>query len=85
MDCLAKELEYPAAMSRLETPHRSVESVMASEFDRRSDYTNWRPQGSGDWLLLYTLAGAGNIVLEGKSRRLETGEAVLFSPHAAQD
>ncbi len=58
---------------------------MASEFDRNSDYTNWRPGGSGDWLLIYTQAGVGNIVLDGKVRRLAAGEAVLFSPQAAQD
>lgn len=72
-------------MNRLETPHRPVEFVMASEFTRGDDYTNWRPTGSGDWLLIYTRSGAGNIVLNGKTRRLATGEAVLFSPEAAQD
>jgi AraC family transcriptional regulator of arabinose operon len=85
MDCPAKELEYRAAMSRNETPHRPVEFVMASEFDRKADYTNWRPAGSGDWLLIYTRAGAGNIVLDGKAHRLAAGAAVLFAPHAAQD
>jgi len=85
MDCPAKKLEYPAVMSRLETPHRPVEFVMASEFDRGTDYANWRPGGSGDWLLIYTRAGAGNIVLNGNARRLATGEAVLFSPEVAQD
>lgn len=72
-------------MSRAETPHRPVEFVVASEFDRKSDYTNWRPGGSGDWLLIYTRKGAGNIVLDGRARRLAAGEAVLFSPQAAQD
>lgn len=58
---------------------------MASEFDRGPDYTNWRPAGSGDWLLIHTCSGAGNIVLEGRSHRLEAGEAVLFAPRAEQD
>lgn len=58
---------------------------MASEFDRKADYASWRPSGSGDWLLIYTCAGAGNIVLDGTPRRLAPGEAVLFAPQAAQD
>lgn len=72
-------------MNRVETPHRSVDAVIASEFDRGVDYTNWRPAGSGDWLLIHTCSGAGNIVLDEKPRRLEAGSAVLFAPHAAQD
>ena len=58
---------------------------MASEFDRGPAYASWRPRGSNDWLLIYTAAGAGNIVLGGAARRLEPGEAVLFAPGAEQD
>lgn len=58
---------------------------MASEFDRGPDYSTWRPAGSGDWLLIYTRAGAGNIVLDGRAHRLGPGEAVLYGPQAAQD
>lgn len=72
-------------MPRSETPHRPVEAIVAGEFARRSDYTNWRPRGSGDWLMIYTRSGAGNIMLNGKGRRLGAGEAVLYSPLAAQD
>lgn len=72
-------------MSRVETPHRPVAAIMASEFSESARYENWRPRGSGDWLLIYTRAGCGNIVLEGKPRSLGAGEAVLYSPEAAQD
>jgi AraC family transcriptional regulator, arabinose operon regulatory protein len=85
MDCPAIELEYRAGMPRSETPHRPVDSIVANEFDRGADYTNWRPHGSGDWLLIYTCSGGGNIVLNGRSRRLLPGEAVLYAPQAAQD
>jgi AraC family transcriptional regulator of arabinose operon len=71
-------------MNQPETPHRPVETIMASEFDQGTDYTNWRPRGSGDWLLIYTLEGAGNIMLGGRPRILGPGEAVLFAPGAAQ-
>lgn len=58
---------------------------MASEFDQGTGYTNWRPRGSSDWLLIYTAGGAGCITVAGKPRTLGPGEAVLFAPGAAQD
>lgn len=72
-------------MNRLETPHRPVETIMASEFDQGRGYTNWRPRGSGDWLLIYTAAGSGCITFDGSTRLLGPGQAVLFAPGAAQD
>lgn len=72
-------------MDRPETPHRPVDSIMASEFDQGAGYTNWRPRGSGDWLLIYTAEGAGCITSGNTARRLGPGEAVLFSPGVAQD
>ena len=72
-------------MNRPETPHRPVETIMASDFDQGTGYTNWRPRGSGDWLLIYTLGGAGVITCGGTPRLLGPGEAVLFSPGVAQD
>lgn len=72
-------------MNRPETPHRPVGTIMASDFDQGAGYANWRPRGSGDWLLIYTLGGAGTITCDGTPRLLEPGEAVLFSPGAAQD
>lgn len=72
-------------MNRLETPHRPVETIMASEFDQGTGYTNWRPRGSGDWLLIYTVEGGGCITLDETPHRLGPGEAVLFSPGTPQD
>jgi AraC family transcriptional regulator of arabinose operon len=85
MDCRPEGMEYPAGMNRPETPHRPVEAMMASDFDQGVGYTNWRPRGSGDWLLIYTVEGAGQIALGGGARKLGPGEAVLFAPGAAQD
>lgn len=72
-------------MSRTETPHRPVEAIMASEFDQDASYANWRPRGSGDWLLIYTVNGAGCITVNERPNTLHVGEAVLFAPGAAQD
>lgn len=72
--------------TRPETPHVPQPAPVAGEFHRRRKYTNWRPQGSGDWLLLYTLDGAGRIGLPaGEPIRLAPAEALLFDPRASQD
>jgi AraC family transcriptional regulator of arabinose operon len=85
MDCLCIGMEYPAAMNRPETPHRPVATIVAGEFDQGVGYANWRPRGSGDWLLIYTAEGAGCITINDSPRKLAVGETVLFAPGAAQD
>jgi AraC family transcriptional regulator of arabinose operon len=72
-------------MNRAETPHRPVEAIMASEFDQGVGYANWRPRGSGDWLLIYTVEGAGCISIGDAQHVISSGQAVLFAPGAAQD
>jgi len=72
-------------MKRPETPHRPTATLIGGEFDRGADYTNWRPRGSGDWLLIHTRTGAGIISAEGRPHRLGPGEAALFAPGATQD
>ncbi len=42
-------------------PRTPVPAFYASEFERDRSYTNWRPEGSGDWLVIYTLSGSGRV------------------------
>jgi AraC family transcriptional regulator of arabinose operon len=70
---------------RLTTPHVRAAPIACNEFREGRGYTNWRPQGSGDWLLIYTLAGVGSVVTSGRTLRLGPGGAVLFAPGARQD
>ncbi len=72
-------------MNRTETPHRPVEAIAASEFAQGVAYTNWRPRGSGDWLLIHTVSGAGEIRAPETAFVLGPGEAVLFAPGVMQD
>lgn len=67
------------------TPHVRAAPIVCNEFREGRGYTNWRPRGSGDWLLIFTLAGAGNVAAPGRTVRLEPGGAVLFAPGARQD
>jgi AraC family transcriptional regulator of arabinose operon len=72
-------------MPRPITPHHAVDQLIAGEFQQDATYDNWRPQGSGDWLLIHTLAGAGRFAAGGQDHSLLPGEALLFAPPAAQD
>jgi AraC family transcriptional regulator of arabinose operon len=70
---------------RRETPYRTDSSLHAGDFRRGRSYTNWRPRGSGDWLLIYTIAGRGRIATPAGFFALPPGEAVLFGPDDYQD
>ena len=59
--------------------------LTAGEFRQGPSYTNWRPEGSGDWLLIYTAAGSGTIVTEDGRHELAEGQALLYQPTACQD
>jgi AraC family transcriptional regulator, arabinose operon regulatory protein len=71
---------------RPETPFRPVVTLVGNEFTQGPGYANWRPRGSGDWLLIYTVAGAGLIGLSNEQRHLlRPGEVILYAPTAMQD
>src|ERR1700678_4488828 len=65
---------------RRETPHRLESDLNADEFRQGVKYTCWRPRGSGDWLLIYTVGGSGRITTPGGSFATRPGEAILYAP-----
>jgi AraC family transcriptional regulator of arabinose operon len=67
------------------TPHVVADPLVCGEFEQGPSYANWRPDGSGDWLLIYTLAGAGRIASNGRTLPLPAGSAILYRPGTAQD
>jgi AraC family transcriptional regulator of arabinose operon len=71
--------------SRLETPYRLDSELMADEFRRGRSYKNWRPRGSGDWLLIYTAGGAGRITTAVGDFPTRPGECILYAPDDLQD
>ena len=71
--------------SRRITPHGHTPAIFADEFERGRSYENWRPHGSGDWLLIYTVAGSGAIGLADGSMRTRPGDLLLYEPEARQD
>ena len=76
----------PDSNRRAVTPYSTVELLATGEFRQGPDYTNWRPGGTPDWLLIYTLAGGGRIAAaDGQEWVTVPGEIVLYEPQAHQD
>jgi AraC family transcriptional regulator, arabinose operon regulatory protein len=81
-------MDFPAACmerSRENTPHITAAPLVCDEFHHGRNYTNWRPRGTRDWLLIFTLEGAGRIGSEGHAWRLGAGQGLLYRPGTAQD
>jgi AraC family transcriptional regulator, arabinose operon regulatory protein len=45
----------------------------------------WRPRGTLDWLLVYTLDGHATVLCDNKEYVQKSGSAFLISPHTPQD
>ncbi len=68
------------------SPHRPTRTIICNEFREGRDYSNWRPKGSEDWLLIATISGRGAFVYDdGCHASLNAGDVVLFQPGAYQD
>ncbi len=67
------------------TPHLPVRELYCDEFRRGPRYTNWRPGGSGDWLLIYTEGGSGRFASPSGPLDTQPGDAVLYAPQDSQD
>lgn len=86
MDAPAKIMDYPAAMAANQpiTSHVPADPIKCDEFRKGVGYTNWRPRGSGDWLLIFTCSGAGRVRVADAESHLAAGNAVLYAPGALQ-
>jgi len=66
------------------TPH-TVGEFVCDEFQREATYSTWRPEGSGDWLLIYTVAGSGRLIAGQGTAVTRPGDVVLYAPQEPQD
>ncbi len=71
--------------ARIETPYVSGSGLYAGEFQRNRSYTNWRPHGTDDWLLIYTAAGAGYLTTASKEGPTRPGDVTLYAPGELHD
>ncbi len=72
------------AEARRETPH-DVTDFNGDEFICDRHYEGWRPQGSGDWQLIYTKAGCGRITGPRGTADVQAGDVILWTPDDPQD
>lgn len=67
------------------SPIPAGEPLIAGGFDEGPGYQTWRPQGSNDWELLYTLAGAARFGHRDGEVRADAHSAVLLRPGTPHD
>lgn len=67
------------------TPHRGIDFLVGSESCQGVGYRNYRPDGTNDWLLIYTVRGGGRILTaSGRGLPTRAGSIVLFPPGSPQ-
>jgi AraC family transcriptional regulator of arabinose operon len=57
-----------------------ISELYADEFRRGRSYTNWRPKGTTDWLLIYTADGAGYMTMPAQEGPTRPGDVTLYAP-----
>ena len=71
-------------MPRKETPHNVTVTLNADEFRMGPRYDNWRPRGTPDWLLIFTVGGAGRVGGGSSAVVSSPGTVTLYQPSAVQ-
>ena len=71
--------------SRIITQWSAETEIFSDHFRRNASYQNWRPHGTGDCLLIYTVAGSGLLVTSTGPTRTRPGDATLYLPGEMQD
>ncbi len=70
---------------RRQTPHKPYANLMTGFFHQTSGYTTWRPHGTDDWLLIYTVGGKGRFGYGAGEILAEPGDWVLLKPGTMHD
>jgi len=68
-----------------EFAHSPVLKLLTGHFREESGYRVYRPDGVGDWLLIYTIAGAGRFGHHGGDLVAIAGDWVLIRPGTLHD
>jgi AraC family transcriptional regulator, arabinose operon regulatory protein len=77
------ELMHDSAV-RVPTPAPHVDRILTGH-EERPHVACWRPGGTSDWLLLYTLAGGARISTAGEDVIVGPSDTVVYRPGTPQD
>jgi AraC family transcriptional regulator, arabinose operon regulatory protein len=69
---------------RLVTRAPFVDRILTGN-ETREHVACWRPNGTDDWLLIYTIRGEGRVSAAGSIFAFNEGDTVLFRPRTPQD
>ncbi len=72
-------------MERTQTPMPTLVQVVTGHFRQGKGYTNWREQGTNDWLLILTREGRGRFGYQGGEYIAQKGDITLLKPHTLHD
>lgn len=80
-----EKMEDPA-VSRVQQAVPQVRQILAGAFTADDRYDVWRAAGTGDWLLLNTIAGSGRVGVAGQPDLItEPGVVVVVRPGVPHD
>ena len=69
----------------IKTPSPPVGPLWVGYWDLGGKIHGWRPNGTKDWLLLYTETGSALIRFKGGEFRTQPGDIILYQPGTPQD
>ncbi len=72
------------------TPHHLIGDLETGHFKMGRGYATWRPDGTDDWLLIYTISGLGRFGFRNADRSMEErfsppGSITLLRPRTLHD
>ncbi len=67
-----------------EVPHPLVDFLISGDFHSGPDYQNFRRHGTTDWLVLFTVDGAGRVGSDNTEVLSTRGTVTLFQPGTQQ-
>lgn len=68
------------------TPHVPVDPLITGLFRQGAEYYAWRPDGTGDYLLIYTITGRGQFgTRDGRTHLADPHDLMLITPGTYQD
>ena len=67
------------------TPHTVVQSLTTGHFYEKSGYFAYRPYGTDDWLLIFTVSGRGRFGYAGGELTTDADDLILLRPGTLHD